>query len=117
MPIPGLGPQNPPPSPSLTDQSAARNPTPGVPATGAAPAPAAPTATGLATAVDSPSSDAASLNLDHLAKAIGLDSDEVLRRLSNGEGLGSKLSAAGETGYGSTVGGMIRGGIVIDEYA
>jgi hypothetical protein len=114
MPIPGLGPQN-SPSPTLTDQSAARNPTPGAPATGAAPTPApAPDPT---PAVGSPSGEAASLNLDHLAKAIGLDPDEVLRRLSNGQGLGSKLSAAGETGYGSTVGGLIRGGIVIDEYA
>ena len=59
----------------------------------------------------------ASLNLDHVARAIGLDADEVLRRLSNGEGLGSRLSAASETGYGSTVGGLIRGGILVDEYA
>jgi hypothetical protein len=116
MPIPGLGPQN-SPSPTLTDQSAARNPTPGAPATGAAPTPAPAPAPDPTPAVGSPSGEAASLNLDHLAKAIGLDPDEVLRRLSNGQGLGSKLSAAGETGYGSTVGGLIRGGIVIDEYA
>jgi hypothetical protein len=111
MPIPALGPQNPSPTPLAADPPPARNAPPAVPASGAAPSPAA------APEVPAPSGDAASLNLDHLAKSIGLDPDEVLRRLSNGEGLGSKLSAAGDTGYGSTVAGLIRGGIVIDEYA
>jgi hypothetical protein len=113
MPIPALGPQTPSPTPPPADQPATGGATPAAPASGAAPAPApAP-----APAVAAPSGDAASLNLDHLAKSIGLDPDEVLRRLSNGEGLGSKLSAAGETGYGSTVSGLIRGGILVDEYA
>jgi hypothetical protein len=105
MPIPALGPQTPSPTPPPADQPATGGATPAAPASGAAPAPApAP-----APAVAAPSGDAASLNLDHLAKSI--------RRLSNGEGLGSKLSAAGETGYGSTVSGLIRGGILVDEYA
>jgi hypothetical protein len=111
MPIPALGPQNPSPTPLPTDPAATPGSTPGVPASGAAPSPAP--APSLAT----PSGDTASLNLDHLAKSIGLDPDEVLRRLSNGQGLGSKLSAAGDTGYGSTVGRLIRGGIIVDEYA
>jgi hypothetical protein len=64
-----------------------------------------------------PSDASASLNLDHLARAIGLDADEVLRRLSNGEGLGDRLSAAADTPYGATVGSLIRGGILVDEYA
>jgi hypothetical protein len=64
-----------------------------------------------------PTDETASLNLDQLAGAIGLHPDEVLRRLANGEGLGDRLSAAADTGYGSTVGSLIRGGILVDRYA
>jgi hypothetical protein len=64
-----------------------------------------------------PTDETASLNLDQLAGAIGLHPDEVLRRLANGEGLGDRLSAAADTSYGSTVGSLIRGGILVDRYA
>jgi hypothetical protein len=64
-----------------------------------------------------PTDETASLNLDQLAGAIGLHPDEVLRRLANGEGLGDRLSAAADTNYGSTVGALIRGGILVDRYA
>jgi hypothetical protein len=64
-----------------------------------------------------PTDETASLNLDQLAGAIGLHPDEVLRRLASGEGLGDRLSAAADTSDGSTVGALIRGGILVDRYA
>jgi hypothetical protein len=63
------------------------------------------------------SSTTASNNLKSLASATGLDPSSLLSRLQSGQDLSSLLGSAGQTGYGSSVGSSVRGGVMYDEYA
>jgi hypothetical protein len=63
------------------------------------------------------SSASASANLESIAGAIGIDPDDLLSQLKAGGDVSSLLSAPGETGYGSSLGDSISGGLAVDEYA
>jgi hypothetical protein len=70
-----------------------------------------------ASSLGSTSSIKATNNLNSLASATGLDPSSLLSRLQSGQNLSSLLGSAGQTGYGSTVGGSVSGGVMYDEYA
>jgi hypothetical protein len=63
------------------------------------------------------SSTTATNNLHALASATGLDPGLLLSRLQSGQDLSSLLASAGQTGYGSSVGSSVNGGVLYDDYA
>jgi len=63
------------------------------------------------------SGPAASNNLRSLASSAGIDPLMLLQQLSSGGDLSKLLSDPGATGYGSTLGGSVNGGILVDDYA
>ena len=63
------------------------------------------------------SGPAASNNLRSLASSASVDPMVLLQQLSSGGDLSELLSDPGATGYGSTLGGSVNGGILVDEYA
>lgn len=65
----------------------------------------------------SSASAAASGNLSDLSAATGASGSYLLSRFGIGGDLSDLLSAPAQTGYGSTVGDTISGGIAYDEYA
>lgn len=62
-------------------------------------------------------STTAAYNLETLAAAVGLEPDQLLDQVKSGEGLSDLLGKTAQTGYGSTVGESVRGGIMLDFYA
>ena len=64
-----------------------------------------------------PASASAARNLDSLASATGLSFSALLAQLGSGADMSQLLSSPGTTGYGSTIGDEINGGVVIDQYA
>lgn len=88
------------------------------PAAAAKPANGAPTAqTGAEDSASSHAPGTVGHNLETLAAAVGLDPDQLLDQVKSGQGLSDLLGQTGDTGYGSTVGQTVRGGILLDLYA
>ena len=57
----------------------------------------------------------AEMNLQSLAKSLGLSQDDLLTQLTSGTSFGALLGSAGSSPYGS--GSKVSGGILVDEYA
>lgn len=94
----------------------AGNPTAGAHAAGAQPGAGKQHAAG-APATNAGAADPATMNLESLAAAAGMDPDELLAQVKSGQGITDLLGRTGQLGYGSTVGDSVRGGIVLDLYA
>ena len=56
-------------------------------------------------------------NLSSLASTLGTDPATLLAALTQGLDLSSALSGPSATGYGTSVGSSITGGVAFDQYA